>query len=92
MKAFDGISEHYCAGGIETIDVIEAYDLNFSLGNAVKYILRYGRKGDDIDALRDLEKAEAYIRHEIDRKRKTVATDSTDTDGLTRLARRECDY
>lgn len=92
MKAFDGISEHYCAGHFEAIDIIEAYNLNFSLGNAVKYILRCGRKGDDIDALRDLEKAEAYIRHEIDRRRKTVATDSSDTDGLTRLARRECDY
>ena len=32
--------EHYTVGGIETIDFIEAKDLNFNLGNDVKYISR----------------------------------------------------
>ena len=31
--AFDGKSEHYCMNGMEAIDVIEAYGLNFALGN-----------------------------------------------------------
>ena len=30
--AFDGHSDHYCMGGMESIDVIEAYNLNFRLG------------------------------------------------------------
>ncbi|MGH6690519.1 MAG: DUF3310 domain-containing protein, partial [Gammaproteobacteria bacterium] len=50
---------HYqSAAGIEAIDVIEAFDLGFCLGNAVKYILRAGRKGD---ALEDLKKARWYV-------------------------------
>lgn len=96
-ETFDGQSAHYCAGGIETIDVIEAYALNFALGNAVKYILRCGRKGTAQDAIRDLEKAQAYIGHEIDRRRAALAeasksTGEDETRGLTNLARRECDY
>lgn len=67
--AFDGKSDHYCMNGIEAIDVIEAYGLNFALGNAVKYILRCGRKGGDADAVRDLEKARAYIDRELTRRK-----------------------
>jgi hypothetical protein len=63
--AFDGKSEYYCAGGFEAMDIIEAYGLNFALGNAVKYILRCGHKGDGHDAIRDLEKARAYLDREI---------------------------
>ena len=37
---------HYKSGGIEVIDVIEAFELGFHLGNVVKYVLRAGRKGD----------------------------------------------
>lgn len=77
--AFDGKSEHYCAGGFEAMDVIEAYGLNFALGNAVKYLLRCGHKGDDSDALRDLEKARAYIDREIKRRGK-----ADDLDGLAK--------
>lgn len=64
--SFDGKSEHYCSGGIEAIDVIEAYKLNFCLGNVIKYVLRCGHKGNDSDALRDLEKAKAYLEREIE--------------------------
>ena len=28
----------------EAIKIIEAYDLNFSLGNVIKYVLRAGKK------------------------------------------------
>ena len=34
--------------GIEPIDIIESWDLNFSLGNAIKYILRTPCKGKQI--------------------------------------------
>lgn len=53
---------HYHAGAVEVIEVIEAFDLNFRLGNAVKYLLRAGRKGD---AIEDLKKARQYIGREI---------------------------
>ena len=79
--AFDGKSEHYCMGGLEAIDVIEAYCLNFALGNAVKYVLRCGRKGCDADAIRDLEKARAYIDREITRRSQT----KNDLVGLAKL-------
>lgn len=55
---------HYQSGGIEVIDVIEAFGLGFHLGNVVKYVLRAGRKGD---ALEDLEKAAWYLDREIDK-------------------------
>lgn len=56
---------HYTHGGIETIDAIEAWDLGFCLGNAVKYISRAGHKGD---ALEDLKKARWYLDREIARR------------------------
>lgn len=31
---------HYKQGKVEVIDTIESYNLNFNLGNAVKYICR----------------------------------------------------
>ena len=46
------------------IDVIEAFDLDFRLGNAVKYILRARKKGQfEVD----LEKAAWYLRRAISR-------------------------
>lgn len=53
---------HYQGGGMEAIDVIEAFSLGFKLGNAVKYILRAGKKGD---RLTDLRKAAWYLTREI---------------------------
>lgn len=46
----------------EPINVIEAWNLDFSLGNAVKYIARAGRKGD---ANEDLRKAIWYLSRKI---------------------------
>ena len=54
---------HYVKG-IEPIEVIESWDLNFSLGNAIKYILRSPYKGKQIE---DLEKARWYIDREINK-------------------------
>ena len=53
---------HYKTGGVETIDFIEAKDLNYRLGNVVKYVSRAGKKGDPIQ---DLEKAAWYLQREI---------------------------
>lgn len=54
--------EHYKIGGIETIDFIEAKNLNYNLGNAVKYISRAGHKGSCVD---DLKKAVWYLQREL---------------------------
>ncbi len=56
--------------GIEPIDVCEL--MNFNRGNALKYILRAGRKyeagmGDRQKEIEDLEKARYYIDREINR-------------------------
>jgi hypothetical protein len=56
---------HYTYGGIETIDVIEAWDLDFHIGNAIKYLSRWERKG----GVQDLEKAIWYIRRRIELER-----------------------
>jgi len=57
---------HYKSGGIETIDFIEAKDLNYRLGNVVKYVSRAGKKGDPIQ---DLEKAAWYLQREINARK-----------------------
>lgn len=64
MKEQVNHPEHYSANGIEAIDVIDAYNLNFYLGNAIKYILRAERKGNKKI---DLEKAVWYLNREIDK-------------------------
>ena len=53
--------------GIEAIDVIESWGLNFSLGNVIKYTLRAPYKGKEIE---DLEKAKWYLEREIIRLNK----------------------
>lgn len=53
---------HYKAGGIETIDFIEAKELNYNLGNVVKYITRADLKGN---RKQDLEKALWYLNREL---------------------------
>ena len=55
---------HYNMGEYEAIDVIEDWNLNFNLGNTVKYISRAGHK-DNI--VQDLKKALWYIEREIQR-------------------------
>ena len=49
----------------ESIKVIDAWDLGFSLGNTVKYISRAGKKGKDKE-LEDLRKALWYLQHHIE--------------------------
>ncbi len=49
----------------ETIKVIEAWELGFNLGNAIKYIARAGKK-DAAKGIEDLQKAEWYIKRQIE--------------------------
>ena len=61
---------HYKIGGVETIEFIEAKNLNYHLGNAVKYISRAFYKGNP---LQDLKKARFYIDREIARRESKAA-------------------
>ena len=56
--------EHYNIGDIEVIDFIDSWNLNFNLGNVIKYVVRCDYKDDKIE---DLQKAIFYIEREIDR-------------------------
>lgn len=51
----------------EAIKVIEAWKLNFNLGNALKYISRTGKKDE---AIQELEKAVWYLNREIENLKK----------------------
>ena len=57
---------HYNSGSIEVIDAIEDWGLGFSLGNAIKYIARAGKKSPET-YIQDLEKALWYINRELQR-------------------------
>ena len=59
--------DYYKSGGMEALDVIDAFDLNFNLGNAFKYIARAGKKGDKAE---DLRKAVTYLNREIEKEEK----------------------
>jgi len=53
----------------EAIKVIEAWDLNFHLGNVVKYISRAGKKSKN--SIEDLKKAEWYLSRYVQFIQKT---------------------
>ena len=55
--------KHYQGNNFEVIDIIEDFGLNFSLGSAIKYILRAGKKDD---RNQDLEKAIWYLQREVE--------------------------
>lgn len=50
----------------EVFDVIDAFELDFFLGNVVKYVCRAGKKRNN-SKLQDLRKAKAYIEEAIRR-------------------------
>jgi len=58
---------HYISKrGIECIDVIESFGLNFNKGNSIKYILRAGKKGGGKEKnIEDLQKSIWYLKREI---------------------------
>lgn len=66
IKESDPVNKpaHYVsAAGLEAIEVIEAFELNFNMGNAIKYILRAGKKDDKAQ---DLSKAMWYLKRELE--------------------------
>jgi 5'-3' exonuclease len=66
---------HYRGTNSETIDVIEAFELNYHLGNVVKYILRADKKGAPIE---DLMKASWYLSREIKRRSDPKTSNETE--------------
>lgn len=55
----------------EAIKVIEAWKLDFCLGNAVKYISRAGKKDGNAE-VQDLEKAVWYLRRRVEQLNKKI--------------------
>lgn len=55
---------HYSPDTVETIDAIEAwgFGLHFCVGNAIKYLSRFERKGKPLE---DLRKAAWYVNRAI---------------------------
>lgn len=75
--------EHY--GGdtpYEAIKVIEAWQLGFCLGNAIKYISRAWKKGSTIE---DLKKAVWYINREIEKLQKEIPLKKSTRDSDERV-------
>lgn len=70
---------HYCFSKYEPKDVIREWNLNFNLGNCIKYVARAGKK-DDI--IQDLKKARQYLDFEIEyleQKRTEMASENANS-------------
>jgi len=71
MKESVNNPDHY--GGkeniYEAIKIIEAHNLDFAEGNALKYLLRYKKK----NGIEDLKKSQWYINYLIERESKIKA-------------------
>lgn len=64
---------HYGAGPedpYEAIKIIEAWGLDFCLGNAVKYVSRAGKKGGPEKEAEDLQKAVWYLQRRLSQIKK----------------------
>jgi hypothetical protein len=59
--------EHYNKTALEVIDAIEQWDLNFSEGNVVKYLIRHRHKENPLE---DLKKAKWYLDRLISKHEK----------------------
>lgn len=57
--------KHYNTGKFEVIDVIEDWQVDFHIGNVIKYVSRAGRKTDDTE-IQDLKKALWYLKRKIE--------------------------
>ena len=85
--------QHYSGGGITAMQIIEAFNLNFALGNVIKYALRAGRKPGE-EELQDLDKALWYLKRERDAAQERAVSRenkaaSAGLEGLEGLAARE---
>lgn len=74
MAAAEQINHPQHYGGAdnpyEAIKVIEAWELDFKLGNTVKYISRAGKKNPHKE-LEDLKKAAWYLNRKIEQLEKS---------------------
>ena len=61
--------KHYNTGKIEVISAIEDWNLDFHLGNVVKYVARAGKK-DPKKELEDLKKAVFYLQRKVENLQK----------------------
>jgi len=57
-------SYYQTARGFQAIDVIEAFELDYLKGTAVKYLLRAGKKEGESER-DDLEKARWYLERRL---------------------------
>ena len=55
--------------GIETIDYIESWNMDFNIGNVIKYVTRAGHKDNKLE---DLEKAKWYLEREINKAKGNI--------------------
>ena len=71
--------EYYRRGSIPVWSFIRDQELNFHLGNAIKYICRADHKYDDIE---DLSKAIHYLSNEIEFRTSKRVQELVQRDGL----------
>lgn len=70
---------YYTGSTYEVRWVVDAWELNFYLGNVLKYLARAGKKDtSNSGALLDLEKARRYIDFEIYRLQLIAARESAE--------------
>ena len=83
MSKYEYVNQpkHYQGKTLSAMDVIQDFNLNFSLGNVIKYTLRAGRKPDE-DAIKDLEKAVWYLTKHIESMRAPPAQAIVMSDSL----------
>lgn len=67
--AYEPPPPHYDGGGIDGWAIVDAFGLDYYLGNAMKYIIRCGKK-DIAPRLDDLRKAANYIAKAIEMEEK----------------------
>lgn len=58
---------YYNRNNIEVIDIIKSYNLDFFIGNVLKYILRAKFKKNGLNELLDLKKALNYLKLKINK-------------------------
>ncbi|CAM3292035.1 DUF3310 domain-containing protein [Vagococcus fessus] len=71
--------DYYASGEIETKDFIRDKELNFFLGNVVKYVVRAGKKDKD-KLVEDLKIARNYLDFEIEHVEKQEEVNDIDSD------------
>jgi len=74
--------KHYNRG-IEAIEVIEAWELDYCLGNVVKYICRSGIK-DPAKDIEDLKKAAWYLNRRITQLENARDKEARSNTGISR--------